>query len=621
MNLKEKQLKTLHQQISHIIEQAQMMEIKYSTYISNVAPTYRKSALNLVHYLAMRQHQLEPIQNDLRNLGMPALENIEAHVMKSLLAIITMLNHLLGNPTKEKVKGIVSIKKSRKILDKNTKALLGYKPKKRRTRIMVTMPSTAADSPAFLNHLLTMGMNCIRINCAHDTPETWEKIAQNAKSASLKKKKKCKIMMDLGGPKLRTGPMKPGPKIIHIKPERNKMGKLVKPAQIWIAPPTVLPPKAKADYILPIAEEWMQTLKKGDIIKFIDSRGKTCQIEISKKAGTGRWAQCSDSAYIASDTHLMLHKPRQKGDKIINLGDFQALEQSIILNIGDKLELHREPLPGEPAQFGTNGNLIQAAHISCTLPEVFRDVKVGEPIMFDDGKIEGLIESCDQDKIVAKIINAKEGGSKLRQYKGINLPESKLQISGLTEKDKEDLPYVAKLADTVNLSFVNSEKDVVDLLIELKKLNADLGLILKIETQKGFNDLPKILLTAMQSYPIGVMIARGDLAIETGWKNIAGIQEEIIRICEAAHVPDIWATQVLENLSKKGIPSRAEITDAAMAQRAECVMLNKGYYIFKAVKLLDKILRKMQKYNSKRKEILPQLNHASNLSLEQENEK
>ena len=104
----------------------------------------------------------------------------------------------------------------------------------------------------------------------------------------------------------------------------------------------------------------------------------------------------------------------------------------------------------------------------------------------------------------------------------------------------------------------------------------------------------------MQSYPVGVMIARGDLAIETGWKNIATIQEEILRICEAAHVPDIWATQVLESLAKKGTPSRAEITDAAASQRAECVMLNKGLHIKKTIKLLDRILRKMQGFQNKK---------------------
>jgi pyruvate kinase len=170
----------------------------------------------------------------------------------------------------------------------------------------------------------------------------------------------------------------------------------------------------------------------------------------------------------------------------------------------------------------------------------------------------------------------------------------------------------------VNFSFVNEENDVAELHNLFMEKQKSVGIILKIETEKGFKNLPRILLRAMRNYPIGVMIARGDLAVETGWKNFASIQEEIMRICEAAHIPDIWATQVLENLAKKGVPTRSEITDSALAQRAECVMLNKGYYITKAVKMLDKILRRMQYFQKKKELMLPKLQGADKLVLSHE---
>jgi pyruvate kinase len=135
----------------------------------------------------------------------------------------------------------------------------------------------------------------------------------------------------------------------------------------------------------------------------------------------------------------------------------------------------------------------------------------------------------------------------------------------------------------------------------LKKYpDCDLGIVCKIETEQGFNDLPRILLATMRHYPTGVMIARGDLAVECGWERLAEIQEEILWLCEAAHLPVIWATQVLEDKSKKGRPSRAEITDAAMSQRADCVMLNKGPHIFAAIRMLDNILRRMQNHQYKK---------------------
>lgn len=120
-----------------------------------------------------------------------------------------------------------------------------------------------------------------------------------------------------------------------------------------------------------------------------------------------------------------------------------------------------------------------------------------------------------------------------------------------------------------------------------------------------------MLLAAMRSRAVGVMIARGDLAIECGYQRLAEVQEEILWICEAAHMPVIWATQVLESLAKTGVPSRSEITDAAMGERAECVMLNKGPYIVTAVGILDDILLRMQSHQEKKRSMLRKLHVAT----------
>jgi pyruvate kinase len=199
-------------------------------------------------------------------------------------------------------------------------------------------------------------------------------------------------------------------------------------------------------------------------------------------------------------------------------------------------------------------------------------------------------------------------GAKLRSDKGINLPDSELRLSALTAKDLTDLEFVARHADLVSLSFVNRASDLELLQKQLHRVHGEgLGIILKIETRRGFENLPELLLTALRSKCCGVMIARGDLAVECGFERLAELQEEILWICEAAHVPVIWATQVLESLAKDGIPSRAEITDAAMSERAECVMLNKGPHICEAVRALDDILRRMQTHVSKKRSMLREL--------------
>lgn len=618
MKQKEKKTEYLLGQINAILTSAEEMEEKYGDYLQNIHPAYKKSALNLIHYMALRSHSIVDLQQELRFMGLPGLDNVESHVMRSLLAVKTILNHLNGQTRFEHRKGTISIKKSGKILNANTRALFGYKSKKRRTRIMVTLPNTAADDKQFVNDLVALGMNSARINCAHDNPEIWGKMIENIKESIIKKHRQIKIMMDLGGPKLRTGAITPGPQVIHIRPQKNALGKITAPAKIWLAPADVPPPTDDFSAIVPFSEEWLSIVKNGNVIAFEDSRGKACKLEVQQRDGKGRWALCHSSAYVTPGTRFSLLKHKESGDKIFEIGALSPLEQSITLKPGDTLLLHKQPIPGAPAAFDDDGNLISPAHISCTLPEIFEDVKPGEPIMFDDGKIEAVIEEVAVEKLSIKITHTKESGGKLKSDKGINLPTSNLSISGLTEKDKQDLEFVAQYADAVNYSFVNTPEDVQQLIDFLQDKQSGAGIILKIETRKGFNNLPTILLSAMQTYPVGVMIARGDLAIETGWKNIATIQEEILRICEAAHVPDIWATQVLESLAKKGTPSRAEITDAAASQRAECVMLNKGLHIKKTIKLLDRILRRMQGFQNKKENVLSRLEHADQLSLKQD---
>jgi pyruvate kinase len=157
----------------------------------------------------------------------------------------------------------------------------------------------------------------------------------------------------------------------------------------------------------------------------------------------------------------------------------------------------------------------------------------------------------------------------------------------------------------VGLSFVRGPADVAHMRDVLAAHGGrDIGLVLKIETKRGFSDLPAILLDAMAWPRVGVMIARGDLMTEIGWERMSEVPFQILSLCEAAHVPVIWATQVLESLAKRGLPSRAEMIDAAEGERAECVMLNKGPHILEAVETLDGVLRRMRRVRRKSRSLL-----------------
>jgi len=607
MKLKKKRVIELLDQLDQIENEAKALEKKYEKQLRKIHEANQKSALNLIHYLALRNQDIRELQDTLGQLGISRLGRAESHVMASIAAVKNLLNKILKKDQAEMEKPAVSFKKGRKLLRSNTTSLLGKKLKGSKVRIMVTLPTDAATDYKFIKKLVTSGMNSARVNCAHDDTEVWMQMIDKINKAKKQTGRNVKVCMDLGGPKLRTGSMRPGPKVVHLQPERDLIGKVTSPSEVWLAPEGT-EPEDEEDMIIPVSGDWLKNLKKNSLIVFADSRNKNCKLKIDRKQKPGWIAKCYESAYVTTGTELRFKSDDDDDEKTTEVAEMLPLEEKIILKVGDKLILHKDPVQGDPAEYDDEGNLVIPAHISCTLPEVFNDVKVGEPIILDDGKIEGEIQSVDSERIEVRITYAKEEGAKLKADKGINLPESKLSISGLTEKDKEDLKFVAQFADVVNVSFVNNAQDVFDLLAELKKINAEhLGIILKIETQSGVKNLPAILLAAMRHHPIGVMIARGDLAIECGWKELAQTQEEILWLCEAAHIPIVWATQVLETMAKKGRPSRAEITDAASAEQAECVMLNKGPHIFEVIKILDEILSSMQDYHEKKAPMLPPL--------------
>ena len=607
MKHKLEKIQAMINQVEEIIQDAQRAEKKYSDLLTQVHPAFTRSARNLIHYRSMRKKDIRDLQKKLGYLGLSRLAKAESHVMASLNSTHGVLHGFVENKKIKTRRSELSIKTGGRMLRKNAKALLGYRSKGRRTRIMVTLPTTAAESYELVHDLVAAGMNCARINCAHDGPEVWDKMVAHVRKASKKLKRNCKVTMDLGGPKIRTGALLPGPEVVKLSPIHDARGKIIGPVRLWIGPE---PHEAIEVKHIPLNVEEMEGLNVGDRLYFTDTRGKKRYLKIAGVEESGRWADAYDTAFL--ETGMKLFKDTEMQTEPLTVGVIPPIEQRIILHQGDTLIIHKNPEPGVPAEYDEEGNVTAIAHVSCTAPEVFEYVKKGEPILFDDGKIEGKITKVTKQEIHVLVEYAKEGGGKLKSDKGINFPASALKISGLTAKDRKDLEFVVEHADVVNMSFVNHAQDVEDLLGELKRLNAsdDLGVILKIETQSGFNQLTEILLTAMQRHPVGVMIARGDLAIEVGWDNIARIQEEILSLCQAAHIPDIWATQVLENLAKKGIPSRAEITDAAMSQRAECVMLNKGPHIVRAINLLDTILKDLSDYQEKKAPLSPAMEEA-----------
>jgi len=587
-------IEQVREQLRSIHDRATALEAKYATELSGVHPAFREGARNLVHYLALRKSDTHDLRRKLRRLGLSSLAHAERNVLGSIDAVQTAIDRLVGGGPVDADALAAALQSSNPTADEHRQAILGPSPEGRDVSIMVTLGAEAADNPALAAEMLAAGMNLARINCARDDPPTWKRMVDNIRRAADDAGTECRIVMDLSGPKLRTGELVPGPRVIHIRPKRDPLGNVIAPRRIRLIPDDVLQHGTKVA-VIPVPRECIEQAQEGDKIRFRDTRGKKRRLVVSTKNDKGIVLESFQGAYIATGTKLTLI-PADEGEKrTYEVGELPAVEQPLLLHVGDTLIIHRDAIPGEPAIEDADGLVLEPAHIACQQPEVFEYLSPDEAISLNDGKISGVIRTVSDEQLEVEITKAKPTGSRLRGQRGINFPDSDIRLPGLTKTDEENLAFIAEHADAVNLSFIRKPKDVEALLEALDQLSADhLGLVIKVETNKGFKRLPKVMLAAMRRYPVAVMIARGDLAVECGWARLAELQEEILWVCEAARMPVMWATQVLEQEAKKGLPSRAEITDAAQSQRADCVMLNKGPHILAAIRTLDSILRGMQ---------------------------
>ena len=543
---------------------------RHADRLAAIDPAHQAGARNLLHYLALRSGDLRPLQLELSRLGLSSLGRAEPHVLASIDKVLGLLHRLSGRDwTPRDPDEPVGSRASTQALQRHAVALLGRTPPGRDVRIMVTLPGEAAADPGRIDAMVQAGMDIARINCAHDTPAQWQAMAE----------------------------------AVRLRPRRDELGRVIAPARLALRPAgSARPVGAEADAVLGVDPDWLAPLKVGDLISLKDARRAQRQLEIVERHADGVIAALSRSAYLTADV-VLRHEPHR--DRRSALHELPAAQGLLHLRRGDRLQLLPEGLGHEARPVG-RGRRAQPASVSCTLPEALAAVRRGDRIWFDDGRIGGVVRKrLDGGGVLVEIGSAREGGEKLAADKGINLPDTALDLPALTAQDLQDLDTVVATADLVGLSFCQSADDVRRLRAELAARGAStLGLMLKIETQRGFAALPSILLAAMEGPTAGVMIARGDLAVECGYERLAEVQEEMLWACEAAHLPVVWATQVLETLARTGRPSRAEITDAAMGERAECVMLNKGPHIMDAIRMLDDILRRMQEHQSKKRPLL-----------------
>ncbi len=381
-------------------------------------------AMNLSHYIALRGHDLTELQLQLAARGLSSLGRSEAKVIQTLDALIVTLRRLTAE-TNVPYPAPALARAGALELEAESERIFGKRPKGApRVRVMATMPPEAATHPELVDNLIAAGMDCARINCAHDDAEAWGRMVANVREAASRLERPCRVLMDIGGPKCR---------IQRVK----------------------APPKTR--------------VLRGDRVTLIE--------EVKEKTK-------------------------------------------------------------EPIAFSLN------------FPELVDQLAVGAEVFIDDGKAAARVVARNAGRAEIEVYAAREKGVRLKPGKGINFPTTELDLPPLTSKDFRDLDFIAEHADLVGFSFVQRVDDI-ELLQDHLVARAP-GREPKIETPLAVRNLPRLILQSAAHNPTAVMIARGDLAVELGFARLTEMQEEILWLCEAAHTPVVWATQVLDNYVRDG---------------------------------------------------------------------
>jgi pyruvate kinase len=466
---------------AEVVELRQAVESEGSTILEAwgevAAPAQSHArAENLSRYVAARRRDLTSLQYRLAARGLSSLGRSEADVTAALDTLIVTLRRLCGQG-KPTYPSESLTRSGAHSLDEETQLIFGpVREGAARTRVLATLPPEAAIDYAWVERLVAAGVNCARINCAHDDATAWKRMVDNIRQAEKKLGLSCRILMDLAGPK------------------------------------------------------------------------------------------CRVQRVAAPDKHR-------------------------ITRGGQVRIVHRlDPADNRP-QF------------TISLPVIVDQLELGSEVHFDDGKAAARVIGVDGGGATLEVYAAREKGARLKTAKGLNFPTTEVNTPALTQKDVRDLDFVAAHADLVGYSFVQRVEDVEllqDHLTVRRRGLSPLPIVLKVETPLAVRNLPKLILRSNAHNPTAVMIARGDLAVEIGFARLSEMQEELLWLCEAARTPVIWATQVLDQFVRDGVGNRAEMTDAAMGQGAECVMLNKGPHLAEGVAFLRDVLTRMERHHSKR---------------------
>lgn len=361
--------------------------------LTDIHPRNQLSAKNLLHYLALRSTDLRELQLELAQHGLSTLGRSEAQVEASLRATTRAACALAGR-TPPETEPEISFDYGAPQLSANAEALFGPKSPGRTTRIMVTLPSEAATDPELVLDFADEGASVFRINAAHDDVDAWTAMVTHVRAAQERVGRHLVVVVDLAGPKLRTGPIAPGPQVRKFKPQRDVLGRTTVPATVICTDDTA---EDRPDSLPVHDRAWLTRRSVGDHIRFQDARGSNRTMTVTEIDNGQVSCALPDTAYLTTGLTLQVE------DDQTTVGDLPAVEQRIRVHHGDQIRLVSELSPADPDQ--------RPITIGCTLPEALRDAVVGDRVAIDDGKFFGAVVETDERSLVLEVTSVAPQGA------------------------------------------------------------------------------------------------------------------------------------------------------------------------------------------------------------------
>jgi pyruvate kinase len=335
------------------------IEHEFEADLKDVHPSYRDSARNLLHYVALRRRDVRDLQKRLASLGLSSLGRTESHVLDNLMAV-SRDTALPGRATLERDRrqeGPRRLRSGEDASPSTHRRAAGFEAAEARGSHSGDDAEPGRDRRVPDHDLVASGMNCMRINCAHDGPEAWAAMVAHLRAASSALGRECRILMDLAGPKLRTGPIAPEGQVLKWRPQRDVRGEVIRPAQAWLtAHESSQPAPTHAEAVLRIPMSWYESLADGDRIILTDLRGKRRRLTLQGPSEGGRWALSEQTAYLDAGEPIELQSERRNGGTLppveARIGELPADSACLMLHAGDLLVSHLRPHSGTTGASG-----------------------------------------------------------------------------------------------------------------------------------------------------------------------------------------------------------------------------------------------------------------------------